>query len=86
MRMKRAPKNSEAAPRKRATNLFVDAELLARARTLGIGVSGVLEESLRLRVRQEEERCWREENKEAIAAINRETAKRGVWSKRLRRF
>ena len=85
MRMPR--ENANAKPRrKRPTNLSVDATLLERAKALGIKVSGLLEESLRSRIRVEEERAWLEQNRDAIAALNRETHKQGVWSKKLRRF
>jgi antitoxin CcdA len=66
--------------------LSVDPSLLERAKALGIKVSGVLEESLRARIREEEQRAWLAENREAIAAMNRDTRKHGVWSKALRRF
>jgi antitoxin CcdA len=71
---------------KRPTNLTVDPELLKRAKALGINVSSVLDDSLRARIRQEEERRWLEDNKEAFDALNRETREHGVWSERLRRF
>lgn len=72
--------------RKRPTNLSVDPELLRRAKALGINVSSVLDDSLRARIRQEEQRRWLEDNKEAFEALNRETREHGVWSERLRRF
>ena len=71
---------------KRPTNLSVDPDLLKRAKALGINVSAVLDDSLRERIRQEEERRWLEDNKEAFEALNRETREHGVWSERLRRF
>jgi antitoxin CcdA len=71
---------------KRPTNLTVDPELLRHAKALGINVSSVLDESLRARIRQEEERRWLEDNKDAFEALNRETQEHGVWSERLRRF
>jgi antitoxin CcdA len=71
---------------KRPTNLTVDPELLRRAKALGINVSSVLDDSLRARIRQEEERRWLDDNKEAFEALNRETREHGVWSQRLRRF
>ncbi|MFM9862039.1 MAG: type II toxin-antitoxin system CcdA family antitoxin [Micropepsaceae bacterium] len=71
---------------KRATNLSVDPDLLKRAKALGINVSSVLDDSLRERIRREEERRWLEDNKEAFEALNRDTREHGVWSERLRRF
>jgi antitoxin CcdA len=72
--------------RKRAANLTVDADLLARAKALGLNVSSVLDESLRARIREEEARRWLEENKEAFEVWNEDTRTHGIWSERLRRF
>lgn len=72
--------------RKRPTNLTIDPDLLARAKTLGLNVSSILEESLRAKVREEEGRRWLIENREAIEAYNRDIRENGVWSERLRRF
>jgi antitoxin CcdA len=86
MRMNDARARPKGQSRKRATNLTIDADLLARAKALGLNVSSVLDESLRARIREEEARRWLEENKEAFDAFNRETRDHGVWSERLRRF
>lgn len=86
MRMSDARAKSKKQSVKRATNLTVDAALLARAKALGLNVSSVLDESLRARIRDEEARRWLEDNKEAFDALNRETREYGVWSERLRRF
>lgn len=75
-----------ARTRKRATNLSIDADLLGKAKALGLNVSSVLEESLRAKIREEEARRWLAENKDAIEALNRDTEGHGVWSERLRRF
>lgn len=73
-------------PRKRPANLTVDAGLLARAKALGVNVSAVLEDGLRVKIREEESQRWHAENKDAIEALNQETREHGVWSERLRRF
>jgi antitoxin CcdA len=86
MRMSDARAMRKGPGRKRATNLTIDAALLARAKALDLNVSSVLDESLRARIREEEARRWLEENKEAFEGLNRETREHGVWSKRLRRF
>ena len=72
--------------KKRAANLSIDADLLARAKSLGLNVSSVLEDGLRARIREEEARRWLADNKEAIESLNRETREHGLWCDRLRRF
>jgi antitoxin CcdA len=69
---------SERQVRKRAVNLFVDAELLDEARRLRINISETLEGRLRAIVRAERERRWLEENKDAIAAYNSRVARHGL--------
>ena len=57
-------------PKKRAVNLFVDAELLDEAKRLGINVSETLERRLRTIVRAEQEKRWLADNREAVSSIN----------------
>ena len=64
--------------KKRAVNLFVDAELLDEARRLQINVSDTLERRLRTIVRAEQEKRWLEENRAAIDAYNRRVARHGL--------
>lgn len=71
---------------KKAVNLSVDADLLARAREFNINLSAVLEDTLKARTREEERVRWVEENREAIEAFNRRIERDGVWSDGLRRF
>ena len=54
---------------KKAVNLSVDADLLARAKEMKVNLSATLEEALRERARDEERRRWKEENREAIEAL-----------------
>jgi antitoxin CcdA len=84
MRMDRAHTNSRT--RKRATNVTIDADLLTRAKALGLNVSSAVEDGLRARIREEEIRRWHAENKEAIEALNKETREHGLWYDRWRRF
>jgi len=86
MRMVDAAQILRTRSKKRPANLTVDADLLARAKALGLNVSSVLEEGLRTKIREEEARRWLIENKDAIEALNRETREHGLWSDRLRRF
>jgi antitoxin CcdA len=69
---------SERQARKRAVNLFVDAELLDEARRLRINMSETLEQRLRMIVRHEQERRWLEANKAAIDAYNLRVSRDGL--------
>jgi antitoxin CcdA len=71
-------------PKKRAVNLFVEAELLDEAKRLGINVSETLERRLRGIVRAEQQKRWLEDNKEAFASINAFIDNHGLLSSRLR--
>jgi len=71
---------SHRTTRKRAVNLFVDAELLEDARRLQINISETLEQRLLALVRAEREKRWLNDNQEAIAAYNRRIAEHGLVS------
>lgn len=71
---------------KKATNLSVNSDLLARARSLGINLSAVLERALILEVKRLEGEAWLRENRAAIEAYNREVAESGTFSDELRGF
>jgi antitoxin CcdA len=75
---------SERPVKKRAVNLFVDADLLDEARRLRINISDTLERRLRSIVRAEHEKRWLEENKEAIASINSFIDRHGLLASKLR--
>ena len=75
---------SQRSARKRAVNLFVDADLLDEARRLRINISETLERRLRTIVKAEQERRWLEENREAIASINAFIDQHGLTASRLR--
>ena len=70
--------------KKRAVNLFVDAELLDHARRMGINISDTLERRLRTMVRAEQEKHWLEENREAIASLNEFIDRHGLLASKLR--
>jgi antitoxin CcdA len=69
---------SDRPTKKRAVNLFVDAELLDEARRLRINISETLEYRLRTIVRAEQERRWLGANKVAIEAYNQRVARDGL--------
>ncbi len=75
---------SQRPVKKRAVNLFVDAELLDEARRMRINVSETLERRLRTIVRAEQEKRWLEENREAVESINAFIDRHGLLASRLR--
>jgi antitoxin CcdA len=79
-----APMMNQRPGKKRAVNLFVDAELLDQARRMRINVSETLERRLRTIVRAEQEKQWLEENREAVESINAFIDRHGLLAGRLR--
>lgn len=71
---------------KRSANLTVNADLLRRARDLGLNVSAILEAALVEAVRAGAQERWRVENREAIAAYNRVVERDGCFGDGLRTF
>ena len=59
-----------APPGKRAVNLSLSVDALEAAKQLGINVSQVCDTHLRDVVRREQERKWREDHADFIAAYN----------------
>ena len=59
-----------AVPGKRATNLSLSIDVLEAAKDLEINLSQVCDNYLRELVRREQERKWREDHAEFIAAYN----------------
>ena len=71
---------------KRATNVTVNADLLAQARQCGVNLSQTLEDALKTRLAEERRRKWLEDNREAIEDYNKHFEKYGLWSDGLRMF
>ena len=71
---------------KRATNVTVNADLLAQARQCGVNLSQTLEDALKTRIAVERRRKWLEDNREAIEDYNTHFEKYGLWSDGLRMF
>lgn len=68
------------APKKKAVNLSIDAELLADSKEAGVNLSKALEDKLRdLRVDE-----WKRANAEAIRQENEFIEKHGIWSDGMR--
>ena len=72
-------------PRK-ATNVTLDADLLAAARELGINVSRAAETGLSEAVRRARSENWREENREALESYNRWIEENGLPLEKYRQF
>lgn len=71
---------------KKATNVSVNSDLLARARALKINLSATLEEALAERVGQSERDRWQRENASAIAAYNKLVQEQGSFGDTVRQF
>ncbi|MAS40451.1 MAG: acetoacetyl-CoA synthase [Porticoccaceae bacterium] len=71
---------------KRATNLSINADLLSKAKELGINLSATLEQALVEALRKRQRDQWVAENQAAIEAYNEHVDKQGVFSDGLRRF
>jgi len=73
------------APRK-PTNLSINADLLAKARELGINLSATLEQALVESLRAHLRSQWLADNAGAIDAYNEHVEKHGVFSDGTRTF
>jgi antitoxin CcdA len=71
---------------KRPTNLSINADLLEKAKKLGVNLSQTLEDRLADLVREAEARDWLKKNQRAIDAYNERVERDGVWSDGLRGF
>ena len=79
------PVIDNAAPKK-ATNLTINRELLAEARSLNINLSATLEWALAEKIRQNKREQWREDNREAIEVCNELAEQNGLFSDKHRVF
>ncbi len=76
----------EVSAAKRPTNVSINADLLQKARELGVNLSQTLEEGLRARIAEERRQQWLAENKLAFKACNEHFEKYGLWSDGVRMF
>lgn len=74
------------APAKRATNLSIDARLLAEAREHGINLSATLEHALVAALKDKARERWLAENKAGLDAYNELVERQPVFSDGLRSF
>lgn len=80
----RAPFDVQAP--KKATNVSINSDLLAKARALKINLSATLETALAQRVSDAQRRRWKQENAATITAYNRLVEKHGSLGDALKRF
>jgi antitoxin CcdA len=73
-------------PMKKATNLTLNAEVLAEAKKLGINISKVCDAFLESLVRSEKERRWKSENQDFINEYNQITEEEGLPLDKWRTF
>jgi antitoxin CcdA len=71
---------------KKAANLTVNGDLLARAKSLKINLSATLERALTQEVLEKEREQWKLENKAGFDAYNSYIAKHGLFNDRTRKF
>ena len=79
------PLIDSSAPKK-ATNLSINSELLAEARTLKINLSATLEQALTEKVRNERRKQWLEDNQQAIDTCNELAENSGLFADKHRVF
>jgi len=77
---------SIAAGKRRPVNLSLDSNLVTVAREMGINISQVSEAALRAATKAEQERRWKEENREAFDYWNRWVEENGLPLEKYRLF
>ena len=73
-------------PARKSANLSLDSELVSQARDLKINLSRAAEDGIGRAVKAEQERLWRLENAEAIAASNKYVEEHGLPLAKYRQF
>jgi antitoxin CcdA len=72
--------------RKTPTNVSIRADLVKRAKALGLNLSGLLEDAIEQAIRAAEREAWQHENAEAIDSYNEWIEKHGTFADRWRKF
>ena len=72
-------------PRK-STSLSLDADLIARAKAVGVNISRAAEEGIEQDVRRAEAERWKEENKPAFDAYEKFVEEHGILLSKHRMF
>ncbi len=73
-------------PSRKSANLSLDSGLVSQARDLKINLSRAAEDGIGRAVKAEQERLWRLENAEAIAASNKYVEEHGLPLAKYRQF
>lgn len=76
---------SESSPKK-ATNLSINSDLLAKSRNLKINLSATLEQALISELRRAKRKAWLKDNKKAIDILNSQIEQDGLFSDSFRTF
>ena len=71
---------------KKPTNVSLNADLLAKAKSLKINLSATLEQSLNVKIQEHERQQWRQENADAIQTYNNFVEHKGLFSDSVRKF
>ncbi len=71
---------------RKSANLSLDSDLVSQARDLKINLSRAAEDGIGRAVKAEQERLWRLENAEAIAASNKYVEEHGLPLAKYRQF
>lgn len=71
---------------KKATNLTVNSDLLAKSRTLKINLSATLEKALEAELKAAEAKQWQKKSRPAIKAYNEFVAEHGCFGDEYREF
>lgn len=71
---------------KKPTNVRLNADLLAKAKSLKINLSATLEQALIAKMQEYERQQWRQENADAIQAYNEFVEQNGLFSDSVRKF
>lgn len=71
---------------KKATNLSINSDLLAKTRKLEINLSATLEQALQQRLAEQNIENWKQENAPAIKAYNRFVEESGLFADEFRQF
>jgi len=79
------PQFDEQAPKK-ATNLSINSDLLAKSRGMKINLSVLLESALMEKIASAENESWKHNNKLAIKAYNALVEEEGCFGDSMRNF
>lgn len=75
-----------ASGKRKSVNLSIDTGIVAAAREAGVNLSQVSEAAIRAATKVEQDRRWREENRELIEANNAWVEKNGLPLEKYRLF